>query len=209
MSLAHLVVPPKEVIRVARRTRARKLTETEIDERFIQLSAHQDQIDTIRATTAKLRGVLLPVKQQVDSEIQQLNDSESAQVAEHTDAQKQLLLDLLGYFTPEWNEWASGPSHNVIQRILGSIKRRKPSKDAIVVSDEEALIERLKTLGLERFLNVKTTLDREAMHAEPDTAKAVEGVAFTSDYTYSVVLSGDRKAEATIKQSELDELLKP
>lgn len=44
----------------------------------------------------------------------------------------------------------------------------------------EAIIDRLKTLGLNRFLRTKEEVDKEAMQREPDVARTVAGVSIGS-----------------------------
>lgn len=54
---------------------------------------------------------------------------------------------------------------------------RPPS---VRLSGVEAIIERLRTLGLGRFLRTKEEVDKEAMQREPDLARTVTGVSIGS-----------------------------
>lgn len=54
---------------------------------------------------------------------------------------------------------------------------RPPS---VRISGFEAVIERLKAAGLARFLRTKEEINKDAMQAEPDVARAVAGVAIGS-----------------------------
>lgn len=54
---------------------------------------------------------------------------------------------------------------------------RPPS---VRLSKVEELIERLKKLGLQRFVRTKEEVNREAMQAEPDVARQVAGVSIGS-----------------------------
>ena len=50
----------------------------------------------------------------------------------------------------------------------------------VTVSGVEAVIEALQKIGLTRFLRTKTEVDKEAMRADPDTARLVPGVTIGS-----------------------------
>lgn len=50
----------------------------------------------------------------------------------------------------------------------------------VTVSGGEAVIEALARLGLEKFLRRKVEVDKEAMRADPDTARLVPGVTIGS-----------------------------
>lgn len=54
---------------------------------------------------------------------------------------------------------------------------RPPS---VRITGLEAVVERLKTLGLLRFLRTREEIDKEAMQREPDVARTVAGVAIGS-----------------------------
>lgn len=56
-------------------------------------------------------------------------------------------------------------------------RQRPPS---VRISGLEAVIDRLKTLGLLRFLRTKEEVDKEAMQREPDVARTVAGVSIGS-----------------------------
>ena len=57
--------------------------------------------------------------------------------------------------------------------------RRRPPK--VGVRGMAVVIERLKSLGLMRFIRVKEEVNKEAMLAEPDVAGAVDGVTIGSE----------------------------
>ena len=50
----------------------------------------------------------------------------------------------------------------------------------VTVSGVEAVIEALQKIGLTRFLRTKIEVDKEAMRADPDTARLVPGVTIGS-----------------------------
>lgn len=52
-------------------------------------------------------------------------------------------------------------------------RRRPPS---VRVTGAEAVVKRLKALGLQHFIRVKEDINRDAMRDDPDAASAVEGV---------------------------------
>jgi phage host-nuclease inhibitor protein Gam len=56
-------------------------------------------------------------------------------------------------------------------------RRRPPSVRLTKVED---IIERLKVLGLRRFLRIKEEVDREAMQREPEVAQTIAGVSIGS-----------------------------
>lgn len=51
---------------------------------------------------------------------------------------------------------------------------------AVRITGMDAVIERLRSLGLQRFLRTKEEVDKEAMQREPDVARNVAGVAIGS-----------------------------
>lgn len=57
--------------------------------------------------------------------------------------------------------------------------RRRPPR--VGVRGMAVVIERLKSLGLMRFIRVKEEVNKEAMLAEPDVAGAVDGVTIGSE----------------------------
>lgn len=57
--------------------------------------------------------------------------------------------------------------------------RRRPPK--VSVRGMTAVIERLKSLGLKRFIRIKEEVNKEAMLGEPDVAGSVEGVKIGSE----------------------------
>lgn len=56
-------------------------------------------------------------------------------------------------------------------------RQRPPS---VTLRGVEAIIERLKTLSLTRFLRTKEEVDKEAMQREPEVARTVAGVSIGS-----------------------------
>lgn len=52
---------------------------------------------------------------------------------------------------------------------------------SVRISKAEAVIEALKSLGLQRFIRVKWEPNKEAMLADPDAARAVAGVSIGSE----------------------------
>jgi phage host-nuclease inhibitor protein Gam len=57
--------------------------------------------------------------------------------------------------------------------------RRRPPK--VSVRGMAVVLERLKSLGLKRFIRTKEEVNKEAMLAEPDVAASVDGINVGSE----------------------------
>ena len=55
-----------------------------------------------------------------------------------------------------------------------------------MVRGAEAVLERLRTLGLTRFIRVKEEVNKDAMLADPDAARAVDGVTIVQAEEFAI-----------------------
>jgi phage host-nuclease inhibitor protein Gam len=73
-----------------------------------------------------------------------------------------------------------GDKSKTVDLGTGVIKWRLRPPSARITG-VEAVLERLKTLGLTRFVRVKEEVSKEALLAEPEIARTVAGVAIASE----------------------------
>lgn len=95
------------------------------------------------------------------------------------DEVKVLLTGLRTWCEAHRNDLTNGGKTKTGDLGTGTVSwRMRPSK--VTLRDVEAVIERIKQLGLWRFLRVKEEPNKEAMLAEPPLARTIAGVTITS-----------------------------
>ena len=72
-------------------------------------------------------------------------------------------------------------------------RHRPPS---VRITGAEAVVERLKALGLKKFIRVKEEINRDAMRAHPEAARAVEGVKIGSACEDFIIEPAEVETEA-------------
>lgn len=62
---------------------------------------------------------------------------------------------------------------------------------SVNVTGEKAVIQLLKNMDLGRFIRLKESVDKEAMKAEPDAIKGIEGIKYTSNVEKFFIIPAD------------------
>lgn len=135
------------------------------------------------AATVTAIGMLQRQKARLEAD---MNDN-LAQTKEHFEAKVAPISEAIAEKTEGLAVWAEanrarltgGDKTKTVDLGTGLLRwRQRPP--SVRLSKVEDIIERLKALGLGRFLRTKTEVDKEAMLKEPELARTVTGVGIGS-----------------------------
>lgn len=109
----------------------------------------------------------------LNGEIERIKAKAVGEIEPHAREAEELILGLFVFADGRRTELTYGGKHKTVQLPAGELKWRT-APPAVSVTNVAAVIERLKGLGLDRFLRIPPPeIDKEAILKEP---KAVEGV---------------------------------
>lgn len=64
--------------------------------------------------------------------------------------------------------------------------------------EEDALINTLEAIGYGRFVNVKKSINKEALASEPDVLRSLEGFSLTQDEKFAIQPGGGERVECSL-----------
>jgi phage host-nuclease inhibitor protein Gam len=74
------------------------------------------------------------------------------------------------------------------------------AKPRVTIKNAKAVIERIKTLGITGFVRVKETINKQAMQADPERARTIEGVTIKSAGEEFIVKPASTSLEVAIDE---------
>ncbi|MDE1924733.1 MAG: host-nuclease inhibitor Gam family protein [Patescibacteria group bacterium] len=122
--------------------------------------------------------------------IKQFETAAEKKIKEYT-AEVREIAKAIRAFAEEHREEILEPGRKSATLQSGGIVAWSTSPPAVELAEKaETIVKRLKTLKLERFIRVKEEVNKEALLADQDVAKSIEGVNITQTEKFTIRPSG-------------------
>ena len=150
----------------------------------IETPQTRDECDTWIGALGRAQRERVRIAAAMNDELAEVKARHEADAAPYTDEISRLTAGIQA-FAEAHRDTLCKRGSKTVRLGLGTISwRTRPPK--VSLRKVEVVIESIKSLGLTQFLRVKEEVNKDAMLADPERAKAIVGVSITSGEDFVV-----------------------
>jgi len=144
----------------------------------VPLYNSRDEADVVIAQIAQLQRKRVAIATAADQRISEVTEIARAEIEQTNSEINELVKHLVVYAEFNRSELTQGDKVKTVTFTHGTFRWRLTPM-AVTIKGAEAVLQRIKTLGLTQFIRTKETINKEAMGSERVLAETIEGVTFS------------------------------
>jgi len=144
----------------------------------VPLYNSKDEADVVIAQIAQLQRQRIAIASAADERISEITEIARVQTEQLNGEINELVKHLVVYAEFNRSELTQGNKIKTVTFTHGTFRWRL-TPVAVTIKGAEAVLQRIRTLGLTQFIRTKETINKEAMASERALAETIEGVTFS------------------------------
>lgn len=160
----------------------------------VHLPQNIEEVDGLIAMIGQLQRQLQSVESNMNEQIDKIKEESGAQADELRHTIDDHVASVEAYCSVHRDKLTDSGKKKTVKLRSGEVRWRL-TPPAISIGNAKAVIAALEKLGLNRFLRIKTEVNRQALLAEPEVAENVPGVSVTQREEF-VIVPDNSQAEA-------------